>query len=197
MEKFFTTLFLSESVQRTIKPKIVKNIVAKGSIIIQAGRVNNDLFFLEKGIARGYYYSDNDNNSDNEITSWIVSEGSFVAVPHSFFGRKPSAETVHLLEKSIIYTISYDDLKEISQNNPEVAALKSHWVEQYLIRYDERLRALRSTSALNRLLFFEEHYKELLNRVPLKYIASFLGITPQTLSKLRSERMRTERKHSQ
>lgn len=193
MEKFLTTLFLSESVQRTIKPKILKNIVEKGAIIIQAGRVNNDLFFLEKGIARGYYYVDD----DNEITSWIVAEGNFVAVPHSFFGRKPSVETVHLLEKSVIYSISYDDLEEITRTHPEVAVLKSRFVEKYLILYDERLRALRSTSAFHRLSFFEKHNKELLNRVPLKYIASFLGVTPQTLSKLRSDRMRSERKHSQ
>lgn len=196
MEKFLTALFLTESVQRIISPKIVKNILEKGSILIQAGRVNNDLFFLEKGIARGYYYNDNDNDNDNEITSWIVAEGSFVAVPHSFFGRKPSVETVHLLEKSVVYCISYDDLNEIIQNQPEVATLKSRLVEQYLIRYDERLRALRSTSAFHRLSFFEEHNKELLNRVPLKYIASFLGITPQTLSKLRTERMRNEKLHN-
>ncbi|GAB4023833.1 Crp/Fnr family transcriptional regulator [Spirosoma koreense] len=190
MNDIINSLFPSKSIQQTISSKLIKSSYEKGSIIIQSGRINNDLFFLEKGIARGYYYVGNGDNNENEITSWIIAEGNFIAVPHSFFGRKPSVEVVHLLERSSLYSISYDDLEELTRNNPEVAIVKSRLVEQYLVHYEERLRALRSTSAIDRLLFFEEHHKVLLNRVPQKYIASFLGITPQTLSKLRSDRIR-------
>ena len=152
------------------------------SRIIHTEKVEKSIFFIEKGIARAFC-----ENSENQITFWFGMEGDVILSYNSYINRLPGYESVVVLEDCILYEMKTAALELLFGQEIELANWGRKLAEQELIRTEERLIARLFKSA-------SERYKELLmsnpaivQRVQLGYIASYLGVTQVTLSRIRAE----------
>lgn len=153
----------------------------KNTILIKEGVICDTIFFLIKGAARSFTYD----SKLNEITTWLAFENEPIFSPISYTLQEPSYEIVHTLENTVAWTIKYSVLKELYKHD-----LYTNQMGRILMENTMGCMMLRAQSL--QCQFAEERYENLLNqhpdilqRVPLKYLASYLGIKIETLSRIR------------
>ena len=156
--------------------------VKKGKILLHEGDICKTLWFLCDGLLRSYH-----NIGDKEITSRIMYTGHIVISPGSFFTQTPAIESIEVLADSTLAKLSFNDLQDIYRKFSEFNYHTRLITEQYFFKQEERLYMLRKHDATAKYNFFLEHYAEYLKDIPQKYIASFLNIAPETLSRTRSK----------
>ncbi len=154
----------------------------KNECLVTEGKVCRHLYFLEKGALRGYYQEDG-----KEITHWFGFENDFVTSFHSFITGQPSVENIQLLEGSILWGIAKERLNELLNQYHEIERLVRIAYEKYYIRLEERFVNAHFKTATDRYEDLLEHAPHIVERVPLGYIASYLGISPETLSRVRGK----------
>ncbi|MBO0948831.1 Crp/Fnr family transcriptional regulator [Fibrella forsythiae] len=162
-----------------------KQQLPRGTLLVREGQKTDQLFFLESGMARAYFYE-----NENEITSWIIVKNGFAIAPHSFFNQEPSSENIELLAPSTVFSIQYDDLQRLYADFPLFNQVGRKIMEHYVLQYEWRIRILRTRSAEKRYDMFEQQFGPILVTAQGRHVASFLGMTASTLSRLRSKRMR-------
>jgi len=156
---------------------------AKNDYFVTQGKVCRKLAFIAEGIMR--YCMFRDDGSD--VTCFFMCEHDFVGDPDSFFQQKPSDKNVQALTDCQLITISYDNMQKLLQNVPrgkEVNAAIAHYVTMRMLHQRTFLLNLDATV---RYKEFMREYPHVLQRVPLSYIANFLGIAQQSLSRLRKQ----------
>ncbi|GAB3994492.1 Crp/Fnr family transcriptional regulator [Spirosoma daeguense] len=151
--------------------------------LLQPGQISDRLYFVEKGLMRGYYLKDG-----REVTSWFMREGDFLFSIVSFYARQPAQEYIELLEESIVWSIKYEQLQQLYRDFPEFNVVGRLLTEKYYVMSELRTQNLRMQTAPERYQQLMRDFPDIFGRVPLKYIASHLGISPETLSRLRSQR---------
>ncbi len=154
----------------------------KGHMLFKEGKVERDVYFIRKGIARAWCM-----RNDKEVTFWLGAEGSVVLSYNSYIANKPGYESVSLLEDSLLYKISHDALQELYSNDLEIANWGRKLAEQELVKTEECLIGQQFQNATERYKDMLQNTPELLQRVQLGYIASYLGITQASLSRIRAE----------
>ncbi|WP_234736713.1 Crp/Fnr family transcriptional regulator [Tellurirhabdus bombi] len=159
----------------------------KGTYLLKEGEVSNQLYFVVSGLVMAYYQQD-----DSEVTSWMLDDESFVCSISSFLNRLPSFETIRLLEDTLLLSIGYEDLQHLYQEFPSLNYWGRLLVEYSLLRQEQRIRMLKIKNAPERYHFFCHHYPLISQRAPNKYIASYLGISKFTLSRLRGVKMKNQ-----
>jgi CRP/FNR family transcriptional regulator, anaerobic regulatory protein len=183
--KFIETIY---PVSKELKNDLVKSLLIeqlpKKTLLLKEGHVFSKMYFIEKGLARAYYFDE-----DKEITSWFMKEGDFVISVHSFYKQAPSKENIELLEDAVLASITYAQLQELYKKHLEFNFISRVLTEHYYSLSEERIFAMRQMTAQHRFDFFNKAYPEILSRVPLKQIATFLRMTPETLSRLRAQRI--------
>lgn len=156
--------------------------LAKHDYLVQEGTVCNHLYFLERGCLRGYY-----NLDGKEITYWFGFENNFVTSFYSFISRKPCIENIQLLEDATLWRISFEALHSLFDTHHDLERLVRIINEQYYIRLEERLIAMQFKSARERYEQLIGASPHILQRIALGQIASYLGISQETLSRIRSQ----------
>jgi CRP-like cAMP-binding protein len=158
-----------------------KTVLSKNEYLLTEGKICRHLYFLEQGALRGFY-----NLDGKEITHWFGFENDFVTSFHSFITRQPAIENIQLLEGSVLWAISKETLESLFNQYHEIERLVRIVQEKYYIRLEERFVNAQFKTATERYenLLIQTPY--ILERVPLGHIASFLGITQETLSRIRS-----------
>ena len=154
----------------------------KGHLISQAGKTDPYMYFLEKGIARAFT-----NHDGEEVTFWFGMEGSIICSMKNYIENKPSYESIELLEDSSLYRISTNDLSELYERNIEIANWGRKYIESEIIKTENRLIELQFMTATDRYHSLLKNNPTLLQRVPLGIIASYLGITQVSLSRIRAK----------
>lgn len=157
----------------------------KGKILLGIGEINDKLFFIEEGITREFSYLD----QDQDITHWLMSEGDFQYIVDSFIDESPSKVGIEVLEKARIWILEKKQLEDLYQTYPKFNIIARLLLEQYLKKYELYIQTLRKP-AEKRLEWFYEYHPHLANRIPLKYVASYLQITPTHLSRIRQKLMK-------
>ena len=154
----------------------------KGDLFVKEGQLCNYIGFLNKGIARVYYVIDG-----KEITSYFNagSRNRFVCSFTSFLSRKPSFENVHFLEDSELLILDYKQLQELYDKSPNIQKLGRLMAEYNYVLSMERIYSLQHSPAIDRYNNMLKIYPGLMNQIPHHYIASYLGITPESLSRIK------------
>lgn len=155
---------------------------SKGTLIFNEGRIERNLYFVKSGIVRAYSHQ-----HDVEVTFWFGQEGDPVLSMKSYIDNQPGYETIQLLEKCQLYQIKTQQLKVLYEEDIHLANWGRRLVERELIKTEERLIFREFKTALQRYQELIEHHPKLLQRVPLGYIASYLGITQVSLSRIRTQ----------
>ncbi len=163
------------SVSKTIK-------VTKGDHVIEIDHRCENLFFINKGLVRGYYF-----DKGKEITNWFAQENEFATCFYSFIAQKSSFENVQAIEDCELVKFSYSALQNLYTKFPETERIGRIITENYYIKLEERILNLQFKAAKERYDKLLSSKPSLLQRVPLGQIASYLGITQETLSRIRTE----------
>ena len=157
--------------------------VAKGQIILQEGRIAKKLYFVGQGLLCGKL-----NRDGKEIINWFAYENQFLTSLYSFISQKQSYESIETLEKCLLYEISYDNLQLLYKHNSTFEKLGRILSEQYYIQLEERTLSLQYLSANEKYKQFLEKEPELYQRISLGQLSSYLGISQETLSRIRSKK---------
>jgi len=163
-----------------IKDSFKEIVLAKNDLLVTHGNRCRHLYFLQQGALRGYYTLDG-----KEITHWFGFENDFVTSFHSFITGQPAVESIQLLQGSILWSISREDLNVLLDRFSEIERLVRIVYENYYIRLEERFINSQFKSAGERYQNLLEQSPHIIERVPLGYIASYLGISQETLSRIR------------
>ena len=156
--------------------------IPKGKTIIQAGIVCPYLFLINKGLLRSYF-----KDGHKDITTWISAENEMATSISSFFGQLPSLDNIQAIEDCELTGFHYEDLQYLYDHFPEVNVAARKLLELYYRSSEERAYIIRLSKASFKYNYFLKTRPFFSNRIPLKYIASFLGVTIETLSRLRKD----------
>lgn len=154
----------------------------KNDFLVTEGKQIKHLYFLEKGAIRGYY-----NLDGKEITHWFGFENDFVTSFHSFITGEAAVEQIQMLEYSVCWAIEKSKLEELYDKHQGIERLVRIAYENYYIRLEERYVNAQFKTASQRYEDLIDKTPHILQRVPLGYIASFLGISQETLSRIRNK----------
>lgn len=157
--------------------------IERGELLVKSGELCPHLYLVLKGVLRGYC-----ENKKKQITTWITAENELVTSIRSFDFQKPSVENIQALEDCTLIAVNYQDLHYLYENFMEMNVIARKILEQYYREAEERAFISRLTSAADKYDHFLSTKRDLHNRIPLKYIASYLGITLETLSRIRGAR---------
>jgi len=158
-----------------------KIILARGSLLLKEGDRCRQLYFIESGAVRGFY-----NLEGREITHWFAFENDFVTSFHSFITQQPSVENVQLMEGSVLWSISHEKLQSLMNHYHEIERVVRKAYEGYYIRLEERFVNAHFKTAGERYTDLIRQNPHFVERVSLGTIASYLGISPETLSRIRA-----------
>lgn len=178
IEKFATlTATERERIQAVFTPKHI----AKGEYFVESGKISHTIAFVESGVFRSLYY----NKTGDDFTRYFIYEGRFVGDLHNFFIQAPADDYVEAITDASVWSIDYTDFcqleKEISVWPLLMAKLHAFATESKL----KTANMMLNLEAKDRYTFFLNHYPGLVNRVPLNMLASYLGITSSSLSRIR------------
>ncbi|SHF43743.1 Crp/Fnr family transcriptional regulator [Dysgonomonas macrotermitis] len=153
----------------------------KGYILTKAGTIEEYLYFVTKGIVRTFSIV-----KDEEVTFWIGEEGSVACSMRNYVESKPSYETIETLEDCSLYRIKAQDLQQLYKQNIEIANWGRKFAEYEIMKTENRLIAQQFLTAKERYDNLIKSQPQLLQRIPLSIIASYLGITQVSLSRIRA-----------
>lgn len=154
----------------------------KGYILFHKNKKDRDIYFIHHGIARVYYLHD-----ITEVNLMFGIEGDSLISLKSYIEDKPGYETVELLEKSTLFRLKYQDLQQLYNEDIAIANWGRKIAEKELIKTEERLISRQFRTASQRYAELIEKSPYLLQRVQLGHIASYLGVSQVTLSRIRAE----------
>ena len=169
-----------EEFNQFIYPYIVVRKYAKKQIITEAGKIENYFNFIAKGLARKYY-----KKGKEEINTQISFEGHILHSQESFHSRTPSEYIVESIEPTTLISITYDDLEKIYARSVKMEHLGRLIITYTMVIKDRWQMQLVMHTPRERFIRFVNHNPELLQRVPQKYLASYLNIKPETFSRFK------------
>jgi CRP/FNR family transcriptional regulator, anaerobic regulatory protein len=152
----------------------------KNHVFVEEGKVANHIAFVRKGYLRIFF-----NNNGDEITRDISSVHSFFTALTSFITKMPSFEIVSSITDCELLLISREDLNYLYHHFNNWQMIGRRVVEEMFVRSQQRIYSLLTVSAEERYIKLMKEKPDMLQNVPLQYIASYLGITSQSLSRLR------------
>lgn len=182
LDQIIDTIYpLASASKNLIKKSIVETKFPKGHILFRANKIETSIYFIKKGIARAYAYSD-----ENEITFWFGKEGDPIVSMQNYVNNKKGYEDVELLEDCELYELKTEKLQQLFLKDIHIANWGRKFSEFELIKSEERLISLQFNTATQRYLALLENYPSIIQRVQLTHIASYLGITQVSLSRIRA-----------
>lgn len=158
--------------------------IKKGEFLLKAGKRCDNLSFVQSGLLRVYISTD-----EKEITQWISTKGYFSTDLSSFVFETTSRASIQALTDTEVYSITKTDYKKIGEQVPKWHELEKLFIVRCFIILEERIFSHLSMTAEERYDYFFKNNKELFNQVPLQYIASMLGMTPETFSRIRKRQL--------
>lgn len=154
----------------------------KGDYFLHTGKYCNKLSFIKEGMLRIYVTT-----PEKEVTQWISTKGYFVTDLSSLVFEQPARWTIQALATTQLYTIHKSDYQKIGQRIPQWHELEKLFIAKCFTMLEDRIFSHLSMSAEERYQFFFALQPELFNQVPLQYLASMLGMTPETFSRIRNK----------
>src|SRR6188508_253319 len=154
----------------------------KGKLLLKAGEICEHVYFIKKGAVRGFI-----KDGAKDITTWITAENEVVSSISALDIKEPAQENMQAIENCELLALTYTDFQNLYVKFPEFNIVARKILQKYYQDAERRAFIARVTKAEKKYRLFLTRYGHLANRIPLKYIASFLGITLETLSRVRKK----------
>jgi len=178
-----TRCFVDADLRDRIRQNFEVIALPKGYKLLAQNRCARTLYFIEKGLIHNYYHHDG-----RLITSWFYAENQFVTAWYSFYAQKPSFEEIECLEDSIMYSISFDNYQKLIADFPAFSNFARLLAEENLSFLDHFSKGWSFLSAKEKYELLLSYFPDIELRVKLGQIASFLGISQETLSRIRARK---------
>lgn len=183
LESYIKTYFgIAESDLEKIASLFEPKILAKNEYFTKPGKYMVSLSFVKSGFLRVY-----DIVGNKDITQWISSKGEFITDLGALIFKVPARRYIQAITDCEIYSLSYTDYKKIGNVVPQWTDLEKLFIAKCFISLEDRVFSFLSNTAEERFNLLYQHNKDLFNQVPLHFIASMLGMTPETLSRIRKK----------
>ncbi len=176
-----TTVSISKEALDKLASVLVRNEIKKGQNFLSEGEVCTQMGYVYKGLVRQYYYK----NGKEMTEHFCCEDGVFICI-ESFLRQKPSRLVVEALENTVIYGIPHDPILKLAEECYEIEKVYRGLLENSLILSQVKMDMFRFESANERYNRLLREQPEIVKRAPLSYIASFLLMTPETLSRVRA-----------
>ena len=160
----------------------------KGEIILHEGEVCENIYWVAKGLVRQFYYK-----NEKELTEYMATEDNIVMSIESLFKEQPSSQQIVALEPTVLFALPKRELEHEAVRNVNIQMLYRKILEESLIISQVHADMLRFESAQERYAKLVKRSPQLVLRAPLVYIASYLQMTPETLSRVRTSALLGDR----
>ena len=155
-------------------------VVKKECFFLKAGHYSDRIGYVKSGLLRSYFESNN-----RVTTTFFATPGTITVDLHSFLKKIPSKESIHALEETEVFYIKREPLYALYQENWKWQQVGRLLMEHYFVESEERTIRLQSMSAYDLYAYFVKQHPDIVRIASLSYIASYLGMTPETLSRIR------------
>ncbi|VXD11112.1 Crp/Fnr family transcriptional regulator [Marinoscillum sp. 108] len=172
---------LNTEIQTRLEQIIAHNIFPKNTALLEIGKKAQSMFFIHKGLARAFYFHDG-----RDVTDYFATDGQFIGAVPSLFTGLPSQKGIHLIEESDIYHFAAADFEKLCAEYHVIEHIARRMTNFAMIQEQERIESLRFYSMKERYELMEKKYPGIMNRCPLHYIASYLGTTQVSISRIRA-----------
>lgn len=174
---------LNDELKTALNDKVSFVTFKKGEIVHNANNICKKSYFIQKGIFRTYFIKDG-----REISEFFPAEGEWSNSPRSFKTRKLDIYYIDALEDSDTFCLEVNDLMYLFENFPQMERYARLSMGAVFGHFMERIKSMRFTTAKEKYNHFIETYHDIHHRIPLGMVASYLGITQETLSRIRAEK---------
>lgn len=173
---------LEQAELATITSLFEKETISKGDYFLKTGKRCEKLSFVQQGLLRIYVETEK-----KEVTQWISTSNSFVTDLSGFLFDVPARWTIQALTDTTVFTLQKTNYQSLETLVPKWQTLEKLFIAKCFTTMEDRIFSHLSMTAEERYLTFFETNKELFNQVPLQYLASMLGMTPETFSRIRNK----------
>lgn len=184
---FFENLYSHPNIQKedykAMMQAHTKVAFSKNEIILKEGKVSNAYYLIKEGLFRSYVID----YKGNEITTAFFGPNDILIEVASLFLRIPSKESLQALTNGEVYKIEFDDFQNLYTTIEGFTEWGRNWMSHQLFMAKHRAVSMHTHSASQRYLDLMHEKPQIIKEVPLKYIASYLGITDTSLSRIRKE----------
>jgi CRP-like cAMP-binding protein len=177
---------LSKELAEAIDSFIKVDHYDAGDFILREGEICKKASLVEIGLARSYYINDG-----RDITSRFMDEGFIITSWQSYYLQQPSNEIIEAMEPTTLISLDYFSIQKLYNEFPEFNIVGRKQTEYAFYLSEERTQMLRKHTAEEKYKFFLQKHPSILQRVPLKHIATYLGMNEETLSRVRSRYHKT------
>ncbi|HRE65783.1 MAG TPA: Crp/Fnr family transcriptional regulator [Cyclobacteriaceae bacterium] len=175
-------LVLTDSFKTALQQEVTFLSLPKNHFLIEAPRPSDHIYLLQEGFAKGFVFEE----GEKKVHSFWGA-GDIIVNPHGCFEKVPSVEFVQLTEKSMVWCIGQTSLKVLMDSFKEARSLYRIVIGRYYVQSQSRLFDVQHRSAWQRYQKLIQQYPVIEQKVSQEYIASFLSITPQSLSRMKRE----------
>ncbi|UGU16318.1 Crp/Fnr family transcriptional regulator [Sinomicrobium kalidii] len=184
---FFQTIYNSPYIEKTDYEEIAKAHsrmdVQQGSLLLEEGKIAREYYIIEKGLFRSFVYDYN----GNEVTTEFYGPEELLIESFSLFHRSPSMENFQALSNGTVWKIEYQLFQQLLGKIEGLREWGRTWATSHLFIMKKRSIRMLTMNATDRYLNLLNERPQIIRQVPLKYIASYLGITDTSLSRIRKE----------
>lgn len=160
--------------------KLIREEFPKKALLLEVGQTEKYLSFIEKGIVRFYIPKE-----ENDLTFSFIFDNEFISAYDSFLTQLPATYRVETLTDTVLWRLTYTDLQDIYVQTKAGNIIGRHAGEGLFLEKSKRELSLLNETAEQRYLKLFTDQPHLIQKLPLKYLASYIGITPQALSRIR------------
>ncbi|HEY4193931.1 MAG TPA: Crp/Fnr family transcriptional regulator [Mucilaginibacter sp.] len=175
---------LSAEVEACLNSIVQARRLRRKEYLLKMGHACRHVYFIRSGFVRRFHFNDD----DREITSGLLMENQVVYSVSSFCEQVPSTEYIQAIEPTELLFISYDELLGLMEQFPELVVICRKIAIRCHQLTEEHNQLLLSGNALDRLKYMQKNHADILRRVPHKVLASYLGCTPENLSRVKGLR---------
>ncbi|KXX67441.1 Crp/Fnr family transcriptional regulator [Flammeovirga sp. SJP92] len=174
---------ITEDEWEILKEKLIFQHYKAKSVVSSEGKIEDAVYFIDQGLIRSYYLQDG-----KEINTYFACDGQFISSYSSFISQTPALENLEAIEESTVYAISFETMAELYQKASKFEKLGRIMAEKNYLCVIERTRKMQILTAKEKYLDFIQTYADkIVHRVPQHQIASYLGIAPESLSRVRKQ----------
>ena len=172
---------MSEETIRDFNSIISLDHFPKNTALLEIGKNATTMFFIRKGLARAFYFHDG-----RDVTDYFAIDGQFIGAVPSLINHQPSKKGIHLIENSEILYFYTSDFEKCCARHHDLERAGRKLTSFALLEEQERIESLRFYSVKEKYDLMEKKYPGIMNRSPLQYIASYIGTSQVSISRIRA-----------
>lgn len=155
--------------------------LSKGELFLNNSQISKYIQYVDKGLVRQFYYK-----NGRDVTEHFTCENNVAVCIESFFRQEPTRLLIEALETTVLYCIPYSEIEILAYHKPEISILYRRFLEATLILSQQKADSWRFETVRERYERFMKEYPQAAKRAPIAHIASYLLMTPESLSRVRS-----------